>query len=154
MSPEQLAHVAKLVADHARAIYDWQNYLLWQLLVCKKYAAPELIAVAQKRAAQLNRPADRAGAILYLGALGTEEDRLFVAKLFNTCDKHIVQRNALIAVHELEFNAGIKEHVKDHVMPSLQGTYKRLKDDFPGQYFRPLPAVSVVSIYDEMSAYD
>jgi hypothetical protein len=89
-----------------------------------------------------------------LGALGTEEDRLFVAKLFNTCDKHIVQRNALIAVHELEFNAGIKEHVKDHVMPSLQGTYKRLKDDFPGQYFRPLPAVSVVSIYDEMSAYD
>jgi len=154
MSLGQLVHVAKLLSDHVRAIYDWQNYLLWQLLVYKNYAAPELVAVARKRAAQVNRPADRAGAILYLGALGTEEDRVFVAKLFSTCDKHIVQRNALIAVHELDFNAGIKEHVKDHVMPSLQGAYKRLKDEFPGQYFRPLPPVSVISIYDEMSAYD
>jgi len=153
-SSEQLGHVAELVADHERSIYDWQNYLLWQLLVYKKYAAPELIAVARKRAEQVNRPADRAGAILYLGALGTEGDRLFVAKLFNTCDKHIVQRNALIAVHELGFDSGIKEHVKDHVMPSLQGAYKRIKDEFSGQYFRPLPPVSVLSIYDEMSAYD
>lgn len=132
MSLEQLAHVAKLVADHVRAIYDWQNYLLWQLLVHKKYSTPELIAVARKRAAQVNRPADRAGAILFLGATETEEDRLFVAKLFNTYDKHIVQRNALIAVHELTFDSGIKEHVKDYVMPSLQGPTKELKTNSQG----------------------
>jgi hypothetical protein len=153
-SPEQLAHVAELVADHERAIYDWQNYLLWQLLVYKKYADPKLVKVARKRAAQADRPADRAGAILYLGAVGVEADRQFVAKLFKSCDKHLVQRNALIAVHEIEFNAGIKEYVADHVMPSLQGTYKRLRDQFPGQYFRPLPSISAVRIYDEMSAYD
>ena len=154
MSPEQLAHVAQLVADHVRAIYDWQNYLLWQLLVYKKYADPGLITVARARAQHVNRPADRAGAILYLGALGTEADRLFVAQLFKSCDNHLVQRNALIAVHEIEFNAGIKDHVADHVLPSLQGTYRRLKKEFPGHYFRPLPTVSAISIYDEMSAYD
>ncbi len=153
-SNEQLAHVSRLVADHERAIYDWQNYLLWQLLVYKKYADPELIKVAIERATRLDRPADRAGAILYLGALGGEAERLFVAQKFNSCDKHLVQRNALIAIHEIEFNAGIKKHVADHVMPSLQGTYKRLRDEFPGQYFRPLPPVSALSIYDEMSAYD
>ena len=153
-SPEQLAHVAELVSDHKRAIYDWQNYLLWQLLVYKRYSDPALIAVARTRASQVERPADRAGAILYLGALGGELERLFVAQLFKTCDKHLVQRNALIAVHEIEFNAGIKEHVASHVMPSLGGTYKRLRDEFLGQYFRPLPPVSAVSIYDEMSAYD
>jgi len=154
ISTEQLAHVAKLVADHERAIYDWQNYLLWQLLVYKSYADTELMAVARKRAAQAERPADRAGAILYLGALGGEEERLFVAQLFKTCDNHLVQRNALIAVHEIEFNSGIKEHVAAHVMPSLGGTYKRLRNAFPREYFRPLPTVSAVSIYDEMSAYD
>jgi hypothetical protein len=153
-STGQLAYVARLVADDERAIYDWQNYLLWQLLVYKKYADPELIEAARRRAARLDRPADRAGAILYLGALGSAADRGFVAQLFKSCDKHIVQRNALIAVHEIEFNEGIKEHVAHHVMLSLQGTYKRLRKEFPGQYFRPLAAVSAISIYDEMSAYD
>lgn len=153
-SPTQLAHVAKLLADHERAIYDWQNYLLWQLLVYKKYAEPALIAVARKRASEKTRPADRAGAILYLGALGGEAERLSVAQSFLSFDNHLVQRNALIAVHELAFSAGIKDHVASHVMPSLRGTYKRLRAEYSGQYFRPLPAVSAISIYDEMSAYD
>jgi len=153
-SAAQLAHVAKLLGDHERAVYDWQNYLLWQLLVYKKYADPVLIKVARKRAVRVDRPADRAGAILYLGALGSGTDRLFVAKSFKSCAQHLVQRNALIAVHEVEFNAGIKEHVADHVMPSLQGTYKRLRDKFQGQYFRSLPQVPVLRIYDEMSSYD
>lgn len=153
-SPKQLTDVAKLVADPERAIYDWQNYLLWQLLVYKKYVDLKLLKIAQTRAAQVDRPADRAGAILYWGALGREADRLSIARLFETYDKHIVQRNALIAVHEIQFNAGIKEHVANHVIPSLKGTYTRLRDNFQGQYFRPLPTISASLIYDEMNAYD
>ena len=101
-----------------------------------------------------DRPADRAGAILYLGATGANADRQFIAENFKSCDHHIVQRNAMIAVHELDYQSGIKQHVKDHVMPSLSGTYKRLNRDFTGQYFRPLEPVSYLSIYDEISAYD
>ncbi len=153
-SQKQLTKVAELVADLARAIYDWQNYLIWQLLVYKKYTNPRLLEIAQKRATQVDRPADRAGAILYWGALGKEADRLHIARQFQTYDKHIVQRNALIAVHEIGFDSGIKEHVASYIIPSLKGTYRRLRDKFHGQYFHSLPTISASFIYDEMSAYD
>lgn len=73
---------------------------------------------------------------------------------FKNCHTHIAQRNALIAIHETDFNEGIKNHVKPHVMPCLQGTYTRLHDKFRGQYFRPLERTSAASLYDEISHYD
>ena len=48
-SDAQMEHVVHLLADNQRAIYDWQNYLLWQLLVYKKVSVPALIAVARER---------------------------------------------------------------------------------------------------------
>ena len=153
-STAQMSDVAKLLMDPVRSIYDWQNYLLWQLLACKKYSDPALIVLARNRAAYVERPADRAGAILFLGAMGSDEDRIFVVKSFKSYNEHLVQRNALIAVHQIDFNSGIKDNVAQHVLPSLKGTYTRLRNGFLGQYYRPLPSISAVEIYDELSGYD
>lgn len=153
-SSNQMAEVGALLMDSKRAIYDWQNYLLWQLLVYKKHFDAELIVAARKRMGELEKPADRAGASLYLGAMGSFEDRQLVSVCFRSFNHHIIQRNALIAVHELEFHSGVKQNVADYVIPSLKGTYRRLRDEFRGQYHRPLPSVSAVDIYDEVSAYD
>ena len=153
-STAQMSDVAKLLMDHDRSIYDWQNYLLWQLLTCKNHADPALIALARKRAVHVERPADRAGAILFLGAMGSDDDRNFVVKSFKSYDEHIVQRNALIAVHQIDFNSGIKDYVAPHLFPSLKGTYARLRNGFLGQYYRPLPSISAIDLYDEMSGYD
>ena len=154
LSAEQLNIVASLLADRERSIYDWQNYLLWQLLVHKKHSDPAMTSIARERAAQTMRPADRAGAILYLGAMGSDEDRKYIVESFNSCSEHLVQRNALIAIHEVDYDKGIEQHVTEHVLPSLRGTYKRLRNSSRGQYFRPLPKISALNIYDEMSAYD
>ena len=154
VSTAQMSDVAKLLMDPDRSIYDWQNYLLWQLLASKKHADPALIVLGRKRVAHVERPADRAGAILFLGAMGSDEDRNLVVKSFKSYDEHIVQRNALIAVHQIDFNSGIKDNVAPHVLPSLKGTYTRLRHGFLGQYYRPLPSVSAVDLYDEMSGYD
>lgn len=153
-SVQQLDSVANLLKDPERSVYDWQNYLLWQLLVYKKHADSDLIKTARIRVASDDRPADRAGATLYLGAIGSNADREHVSSRFNTCKHHIVQRNALIAVHEIDFHSGIKQNVASHVLPSLKGTYRRLRDTFYGQYHRPLPSISAVDIYDEVNAYD
>jgi hypothetical protein len=153
-SATQMADVAVLLRDHERCIYDWQNYLLWQLFVYKKYSDPDLILIARRRAIREDRPADRAGAILYLGAMGSSGDRYLLSESFKSCTQHLVQRNALIAVHEVEFNAGIKQHVAEHVIPSLVGTYRRLRNGFLGQYHSPLPLISAINIYDEVSSYD
>ena len=153
-SDNQISAVVTLLKDPERSFYDWQNYLLWQLLVYKKHSDSDLIVAARTRVASTDRPADRAGATLYLGAMGENSDRQYVSACFNSCEHHIVQRNALIAVHEIDFHSGIKQNVAAHVLPSLKGTYRRLRDTFYGQYHRPLPSISAVDIYDEVSAYD
>jgi hypothetical protein len=153
-SAADIARIAQFLRDEERAIYDWQNYLLWQLLVYKGHKDPELIHVAKRRSGMSSLQADRAGAILFLGANGTPADRQIVAKGFVYCEHHLLQRNALIAVHELDFRDGVEKHVAPHVLPCLKGTYRRIRQRFPGCYHRPLPPVSYLDIYDEVSSYE
>ncbi|MHB8066401.1 MAG: RNA-directed DNA polymerase [Desulfobaccales bacterium] len=150
----QIARVAAFLKDHDRAIYDWQNYLLWQLIVYKEHHDPELLSIARKRIKKSSLQADRAGAMLFLGALGEKKDRETVAGCFVACTNHLLQRNALIAVHELAFEAGIKQHVAPHVLPYLKGTYRRIRESFSGCYHRPLPLVSYLDIYDDVTSYE
>jgi hypothetical protein len=149
-----IVKIAHFLRDEERAIYDWQNYLLWQLLVYKEHKDPDLIHIAKRRSEMSSLQADRAGAILFLGANGTPADRQIVAKGFVCCDHHLLQRNALIAVHELDFKDGVEKHVAPHVLPCLKGTYRRIRQRFPGCYHRPLPPVSYLDIYDEVSSYE
>jgi len=151
---EQMAKVAELVSDEARAVYDWQNYLLWQLLVHKQHRDASLLETAKRRTEFSSKEADLAGALLYVGAMGDQADRQGIARGFKNFRSHIVQRNALIAIHEVDFKDGIKQHVVAHVPASLQGTYKRIREGFFGQYFRPLSPISAVGIYDELSVYE
>jgi hypothetical protein len=92
--------------------------------------------------------------MLYLGAMGTEEDRLALAASFEDCRHHLLQRNGIIAVHELDYASGIKQNVAPYVLPSLKGSYKRIRNRFMGCYHRPLPSVSYLDIYDEVSSYE
>jgi len=150
----QMQRVGDFLRDEEKALYDWQNYLLWQLLVFKQHSDDALRDLARARIGNLGRHADRAGAMLYLGATGTADDRLLVAQAFNNCDAHLLQRNALIAVHELDFHNGVEQHVAPHVLPSLRGSYRRLRDRFHGQYHQPLPPVSALDLYDEVTSYE
>ncbi len=156
-SPISYAHlisIADFLKDNVRAIYDWQNYLLWQLLVYKGYRDNALIAVARNRIDNTFLEADRAGAMLYLGAMGSGEDRQLLVQRFQHCNHHLLQRNAIIAVHELEYRQGIDTHVAPHVLPSLKGTYRGIREKHHGCYHRPLPTVSYLDIYDEVTSYE
>lgn len=153
-STEQMAIVAELLVHDERAIYDWQKYLLWQLLVHKQFRDPELVVTAKKRIQDTTQEADRAGAVLYLGAMGEQSDRQEIVKNFKEFKNHLVQRNALIAIHEVNYNDGIEQNVTEHVIPSLRGTYSRIRGRFMSQYFRPLAPISAVEIYDDLSAYE
>lgn len=120
----------------------------------KGFKDEDSVHMAKKRVLQSDGAAERAGAVLYVGAMGSLEDRRFLSERFESFGEHLSQRNALIAVHEIDFNMGIKQNVKNHVLPSLEGTYRRLREGFFGQYFRPLPRVPTIEICDEVSCYD
>lgn len=155
ISNAQLARAADFLVDRERALYDWQNYLLWQLLVYKGYQEPRLLKCARLTAVNPDLPADRAGALHYLGALGATEDRERIAATFREYgSSHLLQRSALIAVHEVEFSPIVRDQVRPHVLPSLQGTYRRMRDSYRGIYCLPLPRTRATSIFDELSAYD
>lgn len=149
----QLAPVASLLLDGRRAVYDWQNYLLWQLLTFKGHVTAELLDAARLRYQETSRPGDRAGAVHYLGALGGDADRVAIAASFGTFRHFIEQRNALIAIHDLDYGSGVKQNVKGKVMPSLEGTYRRLHREFRGVYSKPPETVPASSLYNEGSSY-
>lgn len=151
---DQLSRIANFLLDHKRAIYDWQNYLLWQLLVYKEHREPRLLAAARKRFEDGGSHVDRAGAILYMGALGDRLERERVARAFATLHGHLLQRAALIAVHELDYSTIVKAEVQPFVLPSLRGTYREIRSRYRGSYYAPLPSVSASLIYDELSPYD
>lgn len=154
MNSNQLSNVANFLKDKERAIYDWQNYLLWQLLVYKGHQDNDLLKISRVRTSESRLHADRAGATLYTGAMGSGDDRQNLATHFKDCKNYLLQRNGIIAVHELKFNSGVKQNVAPHVLPSLKGTYMRIRERFKGCYHRPLPAVSYSNIYDEVTSYD
>lgn len=153
-TPEQISRVADLLVDKERALYDWQNYLLWQLLVYKRHREPRLLVAARNRSGDLRLHADRAGAMLYVGALGESADRERIAQSFSSCSGHLLQRAALIAVHELDYSPVVKTTVQPHVLPSLRGTYQEIRNRYRGVYHLPLPAVRYTEIFDELSPYD
>jgi len=154
LKDEHLVKIHEFLMSNKIAIYDWQNFLLWQLLVYKKYVNRGLIKLAKTRIADSHSVADKAGAALYIGASGDDSDREYLAKHFPSMEEYILQRNAIIAIHELDFGNVIKKNVKPSVRPDLQGTYRRLREKHLGKYFVTLPKLSYKQIYDEVSNYE
>lgn len=96
----------------------------------------------------------KTGAVLYIGASSDDSDREYLAKHFPSMKEYILQRNAIIAIHELDFGEVIEKNVKPSVRADLDGTYKRLREDHRGKYFVLLDKLSYKKIYDEVSNYE
>ncbi len=152
-SAAQLARVADFLVDRKKAIYDWQNHLLWQLLVLKKYSEPRLLALARGMTGT-DCGAEAGGAMLYLGALGSSADRKRVVTNFRHRKSCLTQRHALIAVHEVPFEKGIRGEVKPHVVGSLHGTYSGIRESFSGCYHLESERVALDSLVDLESPYE
>lgn len=157
LSKTHLDSIAEILADDSKNVYGWQSYLLWQCLVTHRRDDGELKKLAKRKIRQrvMAKPKDPdiAGSALYLGACGGEDERVFVAKNFSSFRSQLIQRNALIAVHELPYNKYIKPYVQDHVRDELKGTYSRLSNKSKGQYFVPPDPVKASDLYRELQEY-
>ncbi|MBI2471731.1 MAG: RNA-directed DNA polymerase [Planctomycetes bacterium] len=154
LSQKHLDSIAELLSDDSKNIYGWQSYLLWQLLVTHRRDDSDLRKLAIRNIKQKAKDPDIAGSALYLGACGAGKDRVFVAKNFSSFSSHLIQRNALIAVHELPYNQYIKPYVQDYVRDDLKGTYTRLIKKSKGIYFVSPDLVKASDLYRELQEYD
>jgi len=139
LGANHLQSIADYLLDKAKAIYGWQNYQIWSVLAAKEYANGQLLEAATLA---LEGPdnASRAGATLYLGALGDVGAREDIAKHFHSLTSFLGQRIAIIAVHELKFRPMIEDFVAPYVRPDLLGVYKQLAKQ-KGTYLNPLEPV-------------
>lgn len=148
LSKYQLNKLAEQVCDAERAIYSWQNYQIWKLFAYKKFNKISLRNYAYYLIKDEEvDPADRAGAILYIGRFGSKIQKLEIAKYFGTFDSFIEQRMGLIAIHELPFNE-IKKWVKGKVHKDLEGMYQSLrKGRFNGKYHIPQEKIKMKQLF-------
>lgn len=129
----ELAPVIEYLADPAKSIYTWQNYRLWLLLAQKELRDEQLLAAARHTLTTADTPA-RAGATVFLGVVGSDQDRLDVASRFSELTSFLGQRSALIALHEQPY-----PRIRDFVTTmrsDLHGVYRGLnKSSSRGTYF-------------------
>lgn len=158
LSDEAVAAVATHILDPSHCIYNWKNYRIWLLLTQKMVASEELLQRARTMIAEEGDTPTRAGASIYLGAMGTAADRELIAEDFESVSSFLGQRSALIAVHELHFRAGkkqsvsIESHIKPHLRPDLAGVYKALARN--GKYTATLEPLSLLRFVDRERDYD
>jgi hypothetical protein len=121
------------LADDSRSFYNWKNYQLWILLTQKSFESPSAIGLARRLLAERPDDPTRAGATIYLGAMGNLGDRAEIAKHFDNLKTFLGQRSAIIAMQELHFRptaAGgpsIDTHVRPYLRSDLKGAYRALK---------------------------
>ena len=135
ITKDQLNAIANLLLDSGKSIYSWQNYHLWQLVVNHKFISCELLELARKMVNTVALEPNLAGAIHYLGACGNDDDKILIARKFANLKSYLVQRNAMIATHELSYKKYIKPLMQEYVREDLKGTYRTLADSYRGIYF-------------------
>jgi hypothetical protein len=148
----QLDSISEYLIDSKKSTYTWQNYRLWVLLVQKKYASSDLMCHARTVVEAGIDDANRHGASLYLGAMGSDSDRQLIAENFANVLSYLGQRIALIAVHELPYDPIVKEYIQPALRADLKGVFKSLKRKV--QYVAPAEKISITTILDVERDYE
>jgi len=126
LSADQLEQIENLLINDTVAIYGWQNYLLWKLLILKQHRSERLLKKAESLLYENSNLPTKSGSVLYIGAFAGSEEQTKVAQMFRTFDSFFLQRHALIALQRSDFN-DIKQSLFGYVLPESLGILKTLK---------------------------
>ena len=156
LNHKDVEKITSFFSDQHKNIYEWQAYLVWQLLAIitkkRKRKNRNLATLARKI---LKEPGNwhapmNAGAILYLGACGTDGDKLKLLKCTKTVKSRMELRAITIATHK-----AAKKHIEKYIYPHVSGEvrdeYDYLRSSEIGfDYFEPLPNLSARELYDDL----
>lgn len=146
-----LERVKSLLADPDLNIYEWQSYHLWILLGSAADSDPDLLNLARRELYRHGSLAPmRAGAILYLGARGTADDRARITRWMDSEDSPFVKRAIIVATQEASKRLR-KKHVLPGAPPELRNVLEDLlRRDAPPKYFAPVGRVSASDVWFEV----
>lgn len=154
LSDKQVLRIVEFVKNERKNIYDWQGYLCWHLIAiiykCRGEKSRKLSQLAIKTLNSNWNPPMKAGAILYLGSCGTENDRLFVLKNFKSIKSRLVLRSVLIATHEVPKTDAVRYLYPD-IDDTIRESYEFIRSpSFESRYFEPLTSLSARELFDDL----
>ncbi|WP_081612599.1 RNA-directed DNA polymerase [Methylobacterium sp. 88A] len=154
----QIQELVQHIVDDDKTIYNWKNYRVWVLFAQKSVMDDRLLGTAREYVAVRADDPSRAGATIYLGKMGTLEDRQLIAEKFGDLKSYLGQRCGIIGAHEIHFSAkktggaSIKTHVGPHLRADLKGVYKTLNRS--GRYVSELEPMLITRYVDTERDYD
>jgi hypothetical protein len=160
VAPLEYLHIEKIkefALDKNKNIYEWQGYLVWQLLIMlsKQYAHDNKKFRNLAKDTIVTKhwdPPMKAGAILYLGAFGNKLDKLYVLKNFPLLRSRLVTRAAIIASQEVS-ESNLKKYVYPNVSQEFIDSLNTMrKPNFNGIYLEPLPPLNPRELFDNLPA--
>lgn len=153
LSKNDLNKLAMLFLNKKIFIYSWQNYYLWKLFIYHNFINRKLLHHAKDTVKHHSsqKPADVAGASLYIGKFGNKKNKINLAKVVTISKNHFINRHILIAIQDLKFSE-IK-FIKDHVSKENNGTYRYLNSQKRPIYVSPLPEIKYNELIKEIGFY-
>jgi retron-type reverse transcriptase len=102
LKSHHVEQLTKIVDAGDQYIYAAQAYHVWQLLAAVGARTRDLRLSAQLQAMNGGEPVRAAGALVYLGACGTDEDRIRIARDISQFPQNrLIRRAAVLATQEL-----------------------------------------------------
>lgn len=147
---EDILVIRDLLLNSEKNVYEWQEFYLWQLLIRHKFSDGGLISAARRRVVERHNEATTAAACLFLGALGSVNDKVLVAENFRYFNDHLTQRFALLAVKDLNYNSIIKPHIQDYVIECYANSYKVLQQNYRDKFLHEIDSLKAEDIYADL----
>lgn len=153
LDKKQENQIVNYLLDKNKAIYEWQNYWLWKLLIIKKINSQNIIDYCFiVMSSNEMHDADKAGAILYLATFGTIESSIKILDSLEATQGIFLQRHMLLSFKKLKWKEHLEKKSK-YINPRLNGTYRIIRDNIKEIISPPLP-IKISELLESIHQYD
>ena len=155
LDQDTLQIVSDYLMNSEASIFEYQNYMIWKLLIYSDFSTPALIAHARSIvfSSDAHLP-DVAGALIYMGRFGDINDKKTIVQQIKASQlfkNFFVQRHAIIAIQELEY-ADLEE-AKCHIQRENMDVYRHWhRQNIPRYATRP-PDILANELLQGVSIY-
>ena len=152
----QSSHIEKIIKyleNEEQAIYKWQNYWLWKLLIVHEIYTKSLMDLAINTIDNNDRsPADKMGPMLYVAKYGSPSHLIHIKDKMPEIDSILLQRHCLFVLKTLDWKNDVQSIAKS-INSRLNGNYRYIKEHIKDIVFKP-SALSITEILESVHQYD
>jgi hypothetical protein len=145
--------IADYLLDSNKAIYEWQNYWLWKLLILQKYNQDFMREYAIKITSSCNNTdAEKAGALLYLATFGDKDSFIKIRDNFSSSHAIFLQRHELFVIKNLDWIKHLQS-LAPSINCRLSGSLRRMKES-ARIVVMPPPPTRIRDLLETVHQYD